>query len=116
MQAKLLEFPQQEETANTKFRAAKEAEIVETATEIAAWPGYSAEDFFIYAISVTADFAYSAFKNHIFSMADTETFILVSNEPEGNLCFRGREGYVHDGRTNFCETVMEKAGFITKKS
>lgn len=61
--------------------------------------GHSGEDFFIFALSGTADFAYSAFKQQVMAMGSVVdgTFVFGNNEQEGNLAFREREGYVHDG-------------------
>ena len=61
--------------------------------------GHAADDFFIYAMSGTDDFAYSAFKSQIEAMAaaSDKTFVMADNEQEGNLAFREQEGGVHDG-------------------
>lgn len=61
--------------------------------------GYDADDFFIYAMSGTDDFAYSAFKSQIEAMAavSDRTFVMADNEQDGNLAFREQEGGVHDG-------------------
>ncbi|NBK79927.1 hypothetical protein D5272_15390 [bacterium D16-76] len=72
----------------------------QTAAEIVEQSGHKRSDFFIYAMSGTADFAYSAFKHQIDSMAQTGTFTMADSEDEGNLAFREREGYAHDGRAS----------------
>lgn len=61
--------------------------------------GHTAEDFFIYAMSGTDDFAYSAFKSQLEAMAAVpdKTFVMADNEQEGNLAFREQEGGVHNG-------------------
>lgn len=61
--------------------------------------GHDAGDFFIYAMSGTDDFAYSAFKSQIEAMAAVpdRTFVMADNEQDGNLAFREQEGGVHDG-------------------
>lgn len=61
--------------------------------------GHDAGDFFIYAMSGTDDFAYSAFKSQIEAMAavSDRTFVMADNEQDGNLAFREQEGGVHDG-------------------
>lgn len=61
--------------------------------------GYKPDDFFIYAMSGTDDFAYTAFREQIMSMGDVKdgTFKFADNEKDGNLAFREREGYSHDG-------------------
>lgn len=59
--------------------------------------GHSSEDFFIFAASGTEDFAYSGFKSGVMAMGETDTFTFADNERDGNLAFREREGYAHDG-------------------
>lgn len=61
--------------------------------------GHSPEDFFIFAASGTDDFAYFAFRQQIMAMGAVPdgTFVFADNEKDGNLAFREREGYVHDG-------------------
>lgn len=58
--------------------------------------GYAWDDFFIYAVSGTDDFAYSAFRSQIASMRTQDSFRYADNEAEGNLTLRVREGYTHD--------------------
>lgn len=64
--------------------------------------GHSGNDFFIFSASGTADFAYGAFKQQIMNMGNVSdgTFVFADNEQDGNLAFREREGYVHDGRAS----------------
>lgn len=64
--------------------------------------GHSGNDFFIFSASGTADFAYGAFKQQIMNMGNVSdgTFVFADNERDGNLAFREREGYVHDGRAS----------------
>lgn len=64
--------------------------------------GYTADDFFIFSASGTNDFAYSAFKSQIMSMANESDgfFRLAKTETDGNLSFLVREGYSHDGRAS----------------
>lgn len=61
--------------------------------------GYGSEDFFIYAMSGTEDFAYAAFSAQIQAMLDAPggTFIESNNESGGNLAYRVQEGNAHDG-------------------
>ena len=61
--------------------------------------GYSSKDFFIFTASGTADFAYSGFKQGVMAMGEDPSgvFIFADNEGDGNLSFREREGYTHDG-------------------
>lgn len=64
--------------------------------------GHEPDDFFIFAASGTDDFAYSAFKQQIMAMGSVEdaVFVFSDNERGGNLAFREREGYVHDGKAS----------------
>ena len=67
--------------------------------EIVRSSGHSPEDFFIFTASGTDDFAYSGFKRGVMDMGtDSEVFTFGDSEAEGNLSFREREGYAHDGR------------------
>ncbi|MCM1183048.1 MAG: alpha/beta hydrolase-fold protein [Roseburia sp.] len=61
--------------------------------------GYSPEDFFIYAMSGTEDFDYSAFTRQIQAMLDAPggIFIEADNEADGNLAYRVQEGNSHNG-------------------
>lgn len=60
--------------------------------------GYGSNDFFIFAASGTADFAYRAFKGQIVAMSEASdgTFVPTDKEKGGNLAFRERVGYAHD--------------------
>lgn len=51
------------------------------------------EEFFIYAVSGTEDFAYKAFKEQILSLCRQAPHIFI---PEENIIFRERKGGVHD--------------------
>lgn len=61
--------------------------------------GYGSEDFFIYAMSGTEDFAYAAFTSQIQEMinAPGDIFIEADSESNGNLAYRVQEGNAHDG-------------------
>ncbi len=61
--------------------------------------GYEWDDFFIFSVSGTEDFAYSAFKQQIMNMGNVSdgTFRFADNEENGNLLFLEREGYEHNG-------------------
>lgn len=74
----------------------------ETMAEIVRSSGHTADDFFIFSASGTNDFAYSAFKAQIMSMANESDgfFRLAKTESDGNLSFLEREGYSHDGRAS----------------
>lgn len=63
--------------------------------------GRKPEDFFIFAASGTDDFAYAGFKSGIQSMGQqTDVFAFADSEQDGNLAFREREVYTHDGRAS----------------
>ena len=64
--------------------------------------GYTWKDFFIYAATGTNDFACSQFTNQINGMLSQNSgnFKEADNETEGNLAFRIKEGYSHDGRAS----------------
>lgn len=74
----------------------------EAMAELVRSSGHTAEDFFIFSASGTNDFAYSAFKSQIMSMADDSDgfFRLAKTEADGNLSFLEREGYSHDGKAS----------------
>ncbi|MDE6132945.1 MAG: esterase [Oscillospiraceae bacterium] len=56
------------------------------------------DDFFIAAFTGTDDFAASAFERQIENMRDyTDSFRYADNERDGNLTYRKKEGYSHDG-------------------
>lgn len=61
--------------------------------------GHSSEDFFIFAASGTDDFAYSGFKRGVLDIAQNSdgVFVMADREQDGNIAFREREGYSHDG-------------------
>lgn len=61
--------------------------------------GHRPDDFFIYAMSGTEDFAYAGFSSHIEAMlqAPNGIFTAAKTESEGNLAFRVQEGNSHDG-------------------
>ena len=61
--------------------------------------GHSPEDYFIYAITGTNDFEYGNFTNQIEGMLgmDSRNFVEADSETDGNLAFRVKEGYSHNG-------------------
>lgn len=60
--------------------------------------GHDWDDFFIAAFTGTEDFAASAFERQIKNMQDyTDSFKYADNERDGNLTYRIKEGYSHDG-------------------
>ena len=64
--------------------------------------GHQWNDFFIYAATGTSDFAASQFTNQINGMLGQQSgnFKEADNEAEGNIAFRVKEGYSHDGRAS----------------
>ena len=63
--------------------------------------GHDRDDFFIAAFTGTDDFAASAFERQIENMQDyTDSFKYADNERDGNLTYRKKEGYSHDGRAS----------------
>ena len=60
--------------------------------------GHTADDFFVYSMSGTDDFAYSGIKSQIDSMVEDGggTFVRTDSLDGGNVAFREREGYEHD--------------------
>lgn len=61
--------------------------------------GHSPEDFFIYAITGTEDFECGHFTSQIEGMLDMPSgnFISTDSEGVGNIAFRIKDGYSHDG-------------------
>lgn len=61
--------------------------------------GHTPDDFFIYAMSGTEDFAYAGFSSQIEAMfhAPGGIFTAADAESEGNLAYRVQEGNSHDG-------------------
>lgn len=61
--------------------------------------GFGPEDLFIFAMTGTEDFAHDGFRQQIAQLASTPdgTFVLSDNLSDGNLAYREREGYRHDG-------------------
>ncbi|MDE7187321.1 MAG: hypothetical protein K2O13_07420 [Lachnospiraceae bacterium] len=68
---------------------------------IVANAGYGPEDFFIYAMSGTRDFDYSAFSRQIQAMLEAPggIFIEADHEEDGNLAYRVQEGNEHNGES-----------------
>ncbi len=67
--------------------------------QIVTGSGYGPDDFFIYAMSGTDDFAYSSFARQIQAMLEVPdgSFAEADSEDEGNLAFRVQEGGTHSG-------------------
>jgi len=62
--------------------------------------GYSKDDYFIWGMSGTNDFAYSGFTSQMNAMFNAEYFIKANNENDGNIFYSIKEGYSHDGRAS----------------
>jgi enterochelin esterase-like enzyme len=62
--------------------------------------GHSPDDFFIYAITGTEDFEYGHLTRQIEGMLGMPSgnFISTDSEESGNIAFRIKDGYSHDGR------------------
>ena len=62
--------------------------------------GHSPEDFFIYAFTGSDDFEYGHFTRQIEGMLGMPSgnFISADSEKSGNIAFRNKDGYAHDGR------------------
>ncbi len=62
--------------------------------------GHGPRDFFIYAITGTDDFEYGHFTGQIEGMLGMPdgNFISADSEESGNIAYRIKEGYSHDGR------------------
>lgn len=61
--------------------------------------GHSPEDFFVFGMTGTEDFEYNHFKRQMEGMLGMPSgnFIEADNEEDGNIAFRVKEGYSHDG-------------------
>lgn len=62
--------------------------------------GYGKDDFFIWGMSGTSDFAYSGFSSQMNAMFNAEYFTRANNEKDGNIFYSVKEGYSHDGRAS----------------
>lgn len=63
--------------------------------------GYGREDFFILAMTGTADFAASSFERQIEEMKKyTDSFKYSDSGTDGNLTYRIKDGYSHDGNAS----------------
>lgn len=59
--------------------------------------GYDWSDFFLVTMTGTEDFAASAFEQQIENMQNYDSFRYSDTEKDGNLTFRIKEGYSHNG-------------------
>lgn len=60
--------------------------------------GYNDDDFFIWGMSGTNDFAYSQFTAQMNAMFDAEHFTRATSEAEGNIAYTVKEGYSHNAQ------------------
>lgn len=59
--------------------------------------GYSGKDFYIYAMTGTDDIAYEMMDKQIRAMSSlTDSFVFNTDNEDGNICFRVKEGGIHD--------------------
>ena len=58
--------------------------------------GYGKDDFFIWGMSGTNDFAYSGFTDQMNAMFNAKYFTRANNEKDGNIAYTVKEGYSHD--------------------
>lgn len=60
--------------------------------------GYDKDDYFVWGMLGTSDFAYSGFTSQMNAMMSAEFFTRANNEKDGNIFYSVKEGYSHDGR------------------
>ncbi len=60
--------------------------------------GYADNDFFIWGMSGTSDFAYSQFTAQMNAMFGAEHFTRAASEAEGNIAYTVKEGYSHNAQ------------------
>lgn len=60
--------------------------------------GYSDDDFFIWGMSGTDDFAYAQFTAQMNAMFAAEHFTQAASEAEGNIAYTVKEGYSHNAQ------------------
>ena len=64
----------------------------------AAAKGYKPNDYFVFIMTGTDDFAYDYDKNRVNLMKNSEYFSDIDDNPIGNFAFRVKKGYSHDGK------------------
>lgn len=74
---------------------------------------FSPDDYFIYAITGSNDFAYGQFARQIEAMIaqPSGNFKLSDDQRSGNIAYRVKEGYTHDGRAAMEYTYNELRWF-----
>jgi acetyl esterase/lipase/enterochelin esterase-like enzyme len=58
------------------------------------------DDYFVWVITGTADFAYSYDENRVQKMRNSPYFTESDSEQNGNFAYRVKDGYGHDGRAS----------------
>ena len=66
----------------------------------AAAGNHDKDDFFVWVITGTADFAYSYDNNRVNKMRNSPYFIEANNKQDGNFAYSVKDGYAHDGRAS----------------
>ncbi|MDR1937069.1 MAG: hypothetical protein LBQ73_01040 [Tannerellaceae bacterium] len=66
----------------------------------AAAANHDPDDYFVWVITGTADFAYSYDQNRVQKMRNSPYFTESDSEQSGNFAYRVKDGYAHDGRAS----------------
>lgn len=66
----------------------------------AAAGNHDKDDFFVWVITGTADFAYSYDNARVNKMRNSPYFSEANNEQNGNFAYSVKDGYAHDGRSS----------------
>lgn len=66
----------------------------------AAAGNHDKDDFFVWVITGTADFAYSYDNARVNKMRNSPYFSEANNEQNGNFAYSVKDGYAHDGRAS----------------
>lgn len=62
--------------------------------------GYNPSDYFVFMMTGTSDFAYSYDNARAEAAVRSDCFTEIDNDRDGNLAYRIKEGYSHDGRAS----------------
>ncbi|MGI6177858.1 MAG: alpha/beta hydrolase-fold protein [Eubacterium sp.] len=60
--------------------------------------GSDTSDYFVFMMTGTSDFAYGYDSARAEDMEDSNEFVSVDSDPDGNFAFRVKEGYSHDAK------------------
>lgn len=66
----------------------------------AAAKNHDKDDYFVWVITGTSDFAYSYDENRVNKMRNSSYFVEANSERDGNFLYRVKAGYGHDGRAS----------------